>query len=103
MDVYGKSEAGRKQANIFNKIYPTIPTGTSKAKILNVNYWEKSRNIRSLYVETDCGKFSINPVNGFVVEETKGIFDQIDVELLLVYMLRAKEVDNVYELVKLYQ
>lgn len=89
--------------NIFNKIYPSIPTGCEKAKILNVNYWEKSRNVRSLYVETDHGKFSINPVNGFAVEETKGIFDQIDIEMLLEYMLRTKEVDNVYELVKLYQ
>lgn len=88
---------------LFNELYLLVPNGTENTKIKSVTYWEKSRSVKRLFIETTHGKISINALNGFLIEETPNYFDMVNLDELVKYLLKKCNKNDIFEVVRLYE
>lgn len=88
---------------LFNSLYYLVPNGAEITKIKNVTYWEKSRSVKRLFIETTHGKVSVNALNGFLIEETPNYFDRVDLDELMKFLLKKCNRNDIFEVVHLYE
>ena len=85
---------------IFNLLFDKIPSGCEKAEIKDIKYWKKSNAVQFLFLETDCGKISLNCNSAFWCEQTPGFFDSVDLDDLTMKICRIGNSENIWDCIK---
>lgn len=91
--------------DMFNVMYKLVPQGTYAAFnnfVKSVKLW-KNGAVSYLYITTEYGIVRLNTITNFFEEDTKGFFNQIDMDAFSEYLCKKRKVDNLRGFIKLYE
>lgn len=104
LDIY---KDGMEKEIMYQKVYdaliPEFPSGTEQAKVISASLWKKSSSVRFIFFETDHGKVALNCNTGFWHEQTPGFFDTVDMDGLTDYILKKRNVADIWTFIQLYE